>query len=279
MPFHYRSDGDYVTDAPNARKIMPYIMQKKNESMVYFEQKVDTRRVFDFLHDFREKTGLHITLLHLIIWAAGQVLAARPRLNRFIADSRIFQRRGIWVSFSAKKGKTDNDPIFVVKKKIDPTMTLKDLVHYIDGDVRSGREGRPSSSDLELKLLFLLPHCLIKAVTWLVRKATEWGLMPASFINADPFFASIFVANLGSIGLDAGYHHLYEYGNIPVFLTIGQVQSEIVVTEDNRQEIRPMMSLKYTLDERVEDGLYCAQALQMVKEILEDPQGKINSGL
>jgi hypothetical protein len=34
---------------------------------------------------------------------------------------------------------------------------------------------------------------------------------------------------------------------------------------------RYVASIKYTLDERIEDGLYCAGALDRLRELVEDP--------
>src|SRR5512135_3059827 len=103
MPLRWRPDGDFVRNVPATRRVLPFIMRTRTQSTVFFEQKIDTSNTQTFLWSFRDRTGLHATLLHLLIWASAQVLHARPRLNRFTAGGRIFQRRGIWISFSAKK--------------------------------------------------------------------------------------------------------------------------------------------------------------------------------
>lgn len=100
MPFRWGPEGDWVRNVPAARRIMPFIMRRRNESIVYFEQKVDTSKTWEFLLAFQERTGLHATLLHLLIWASGQILKDRPPLNRFVARGRIFQLRSIWIGFS-----------------------------------------------------------------------------------------------------------------------------------------------------------------------------------
>src|SRR5512135_2325175 len=103
MPLRWRPDGDFVRNAPATRRVLPFIMRTRTQSTVLFEQKIDTSNTQTFLRSFRDRTGLHATVLHLLIWAGAQVLRDRPRLNRFTAGGRIFQRRGIWISFSAKK--------------------------------------------------------------------------------------------------------------------------------------------------------------------------------
>ena len=42
------------------------------------------------------------TVFHVFMWACRNGLAEFPGLNRFVAGGRLYQRRGIWVSYSAK---------------------------------------------------------------------------------------------------------------------------------------------------------------------------------
>jgi pyruvate/2-oxoglutarate dehydrogenase complex dihydrolipoamide acyltransferase (E2) component len=255
---------------------MPFIMRKRNESIVFFEQKLDTSRTLTFLDDFRSRTGLHATMLHLLIYASAQMLKERPRMNRFVAGGRIFQRRGTWISFSAKKKKTEDAPIVLVKREIDPSWSFEELVQQIEGGISEGRSDKPSVTDTELSLMFNLPTLLVGWLVWLLMRLDHFGLLPGVFIRKDPLFASIIIVNLGSINLDAGYHHLYEYGNIPMLIMAGRSREEVVVGPDGKPTIRPMMSLRYSFDERIEDGLYSARALEIMKRIIENPASAIS---
>jgi len=260
MPLSWRPDGDLCRDVPAARRIMPFIMRSRVESQVYFEHEVDLRKTEPWLAAFRERTGLKATLLHLVIHAVGRTFADRPRLNRFVAGKRIWQRRGIWVSLSGKKAKTDDHPIVVLKREVDPKASFEALVRGFDVLYAEGRSDRPSTTDRELAVFLALPTFLLG---WLVRLQMlldDWGLLPGFVMRTDPMYASIFIANLGSVGVDGAFHHLYEYGNIPIFLTLG-------VIRDGR------CTFRYTFDDRVEDGLYCAKALALLRARIEDPEG------
>ena len=197
-------------------------------------------------------------------------------MNRFVAGGRIFQRRGIWISFSAKKRKTEDAPIVLVKREIDPSWSFEELVRQIEGGISEGRSDKPSTTDTELSLMFKLPTLLVGWLVWLLMKLDHFGLLPGAYIKKDPLFASMFIVNLGSINLDAGYHHLYEYGNIPMLVMAGRSKEEVVVGPDDKPEVRSMMTLRYSFDERIEDGLYGARALQIVKKLVEDPSGSMS---
>ena len=124
--------------------------------------------------------------------------------------------------------------------------------------------------DKELKILLALPGFLLVFLIGVLKRLYAWGLAPRALVDTDPLYASAFVANLGSIKLDAAYHHLYEHGNCPLFVTIGQI-AEVPVVVDGQVVMRPQLTLRYTFDERVEDGLYCATALQLLKQRIEEP--------
>lgn len=270
MIFARRPDGVPVK-VPYTRRIMPFLLRGRNESVVYFEQRIDVTETLEFLRRFREETGLRATLTHLLIWAVGQVLKARPRLNRFVAGGRLYQRKGIFVSFSAKKAKTDRDPIIVVKQRIDPSWSFQEVVERVEANLtQSRRQNR--RIDRELKALLRLPLPLLSLLVCFVRWLDQINLLPAFFYRDDPLYASVFIANLGSINMDAGFHHLYEYGNIPVFITMGRVKKEVVADEHDQPVIKPMLKLCYSFDERIEDGLYCLKGLEILKKILEEPE-------
>ncbi len=259
MAFGFRPDGDRVKGLSPTHAIMPFLFRTRTESQVFFELLVDGAPAKAFLARFREDSGVHATLMHLVLGAATRVLHARPRLNRFTMSGRIYQRRGIWMSFSAKTEKSDEGAVVALKRRFEPGWGLQKIVDVTSGVVGDARSGKKDQADKELALALALPAFLTAFFVWLLRTADKYGLMPRSMIDGDPLYASLFVANLGSIGMDAPFHHLYEWGNIPLFCAIGRERDDGKVP------------LRFTFDERVEDGLYCLKALDMLKEILEDP--------
>jgi pyruvate/2-oxoglutarate dehydrogenase complex dihydrolipoamide acyltransferase (E2) component len=91
-------------------------------------------------------------------------------------------------------------------------------------------------------------------------------------VREDPLYASVFLANLGSIGLEAPFHHLYEYGTVPLFAVIGRISKEPIVDADGALAVGQVVHLRYTLDERIADGFYCARSLELLRELLEHPE-------
>jgi hypothetical protein len=158
----------------------------------------------------------------------------------------------------------DGAPLLTVKRPIDPTKPLEEMVDGLLDSLERGRRGERSTSDSEVALLLRLWPPLTFLAMRLARLADFFGLLPRAMIDSDPMYCSAFVANLGSVGLEAGYHHLWEHGNCPIFCVVGRIHEG---PRGNRQ-----VTLKFTYDERVEDGLYCARSLDRLRELIEEPE-------
>jgi hypothetical protein len=254
-----RADGVLVEGLSPTRQVMPYLMRSRTESAVYLEQRLDLSAAMPWLAERAPGAGP----FELLLWALTQTIDRRPRLNRFVAGGRLYQRDGIWVSWAAKQAMSDDAPLVALKRRFDPAQSFDDMVRGVERSNQGARSGEHSSVDTELRLLLRLPGPARRAVFALERAADAWGLLPRSFVEPDPMFASVFVANLGSVGLDAAFHHLYEYGTIGVFCTLGRYEE----TSTGRTEA----TVRFTFDERVADGLYAQRSLAVFRSLMQDP--------
>jgi hypothetical protein len=273
MPLFSRPDGTPVPAVHPLRRMMPFILPDKNGAFVLFEQTVDAAPAAHFLAAVNagRPPERAVTLFHLVVRAVGMAIAEFPRLNRFVAGSRLYQRRGIWISFSAKQRLERDAPLFTAKLPFDASEPLDALVDRVHAAVGAGRSGHESASDREVRMFLRLPAPVLRLGVRVVRRLDAWGLLPATHSSGDPLYASAFVANLGSVGLDAAYHHLFEYGTIPIFVTIGRLHHAPVVRPDGSVGSREVFTLRYTYDERIEDGFYAARALERLQDLLEEP--------
>jgi hypothetical protein len=274
MPLFGRKDGDVVRDAPPYRRMMPLLMRRRGDASVYFEQQIDAGPALAYLERAnagRASGTVKLTLQHLLMHALVETIAARPRLNRFTMGGRLYQRRGIFISFSAKKAMNDDAPVFVVKKQFEPGQSVAQIAEHTAVGIGEGRSDRPTHVDKELAFFLRLPLFLLSPGVRFLMWLDSVNLLPFAFFREDPLYASVFIANLGSIRLDAAFHHNYEWGNIPIFVTIGQTKDVPFVKPDGALGVRKELLLRWTLDERIEDGLYCAKALELVRARLENP--------
>jgi hypothetical protein len=265
-----RGDGR-PAKVPPYRQIMPFLMRGRNEAAVYFEQQLDMSRTLPWLEAWNRTRAQHATVFHLVLHGLAKLFHDRPRLNRFVVGRRVYDRTGVVLSFAAKKAMTDDAPLATVKRVFAPDEDFARLVAALTDELRDARSERPSAIDKELRVLLQLPRPMLAAAIALLRWLDRWNLAPRSLLASDPMYASAFVANLGSLKIDAAYHHLYEHGNCPLFVTVGRVGPAPFVDGAGAVGARPSLLLRYTFDERIEDGYYCAQSLAILRQRLEDP--------
>ncbi|HEU4946149.1 MAG TPA: 2-oxo acid dehydrogenase subunit E2 [Kribbella sp.] len=266
-----RRDGRLAEGVPNSRAIMPYIMRRRTESTVYFEQTVDMSRAQEWLERWNAAGGPRAGMFSLVLHLVAQMLHARPRLNRFVARRRLYDRDGVYLSFGAKKQLTEDAPLQMVKRRFEPDESLAEMVRSLDEAVTFARSDQPSDVDKELKLLLSLPTPVLDVAVSLFHWLDARGALPGLLTRSDPMYSSAVISNLGSLKTDAAYHHLYEHGNCPLFLVVGRVRQTPVADDDGTVRIRPLLALRWTFDERIEDGLYAANSAEWLRQRLEDP--------
>jgi hypothetical protein len=242
-----------LANVPPMRRFMPFISPRRNDSVFHLAQDFELEAAFEFLdkHNRERPPDRPVTIFHLLLRSCSQALLLRPGVNRF--------------TFSALREIADGARMITIKRRFEPeTESLDEMVDGIYGRLRPARAGVQSTADKETGLLLRLPVFL---TSWLVR-ANDWldrlGLLPRAMIDSDPLNCSIFFGNIGSVGHPAGFHHLWEHGNCSIFCVVGKIEP--------RANGRRGMTVCWTYDERVEDGIYSAVTLAGIKERLEKPE-------
>ena len=265
--FNRRPDATLVRDLSTMRRFMPYISPRRNDSVFYMFQDIGVDAALEFLEKRnRERPADRpITLFHLFLRSLSHGIYLRPGVNRFVKGGKLWQRDGEWLTFSAMREIRDGSPMLTIKRRFHPTReSLDEMVDGIYDRLGSARSGRKSTSDKEMGLLLRLPGFVVKLLLGLVNFGDRFGLVPRSMIDADPLYTSVFVANLGSIDYPAGFHHLWEYGTASIFGVMGRIEP----AGDGRRK----MTVAWTYDERIEDGLYSYYTLEEIKRRIENPE-------
>ena len=267
-----RPDGDLVRTHP-FRRIMFFIMTKRNESIVFFDEKIDARPLLAYLEQARPKLQANIT--HCVV-AAGEIgLAANPRLNRFVVGKRLYQRRGRFLSFSMKRRSLSADGVHkeklaTVKLESSKARTFADFVTEVNGQITENRSGKKTYADKEFALFNALPRPVFEVAAAFLGWADRHNLLPGAFIENDPLYTSMFIANLGSLGMNPGFHHLYEYGSASLFAMVGKINPELRMEDGKVVEV-PTLHLRYSYDERIDDGLTGRNGIRAMARVLADP--------
>ena len=122
--------------------------------------------------------------------------------------------------------------------------------------------------DILNKMPRWLSKTAIKIICWLDRH----GWVPKSMVESDPYYSSVVLSNLGSIGLKCGYHHLTNWGTCSLFCIVGEKKTAPYFTTDGSYEMRETLDLGLTIDERLADGYYYSKSIKLLKYLLEHPE-------
>ncbi len=270
-----RYDGRKLRSLDPFSRLIPYIMKKRSESQNLFDETIPIAETEKYLHQMRRGELKKIGYLHVILAAIVRTLALKPGLNRFIAGGKIYARNEILISLVIKKQLTEESPETSVKIKFDPTDTIFDVVRRINAVIEENKkEETNNSADKAVDIFNLCPGFLLKFVVWFLRKLDSIGCLPKAIADLSPFHSSVFVTDLGSLGVKPVYHHLFEFGTNSIFIAFGIKQRENARHKDASGNISvgKTMNIKIVTDDRITDGYYFAQAFKLFRSLLQNPQ-------
>jgi pyruvate/2-oxoglutarate dehydrogenase complex dihydrolipoamide acyltransferase (E2) component len=274
MPLFRRCDGELLKNVDPIRRMMPMVMGGRNQSIIYHMTQWEIANARAWLRVYNRNHGdrSQATLFHMLAYACIRTLLARPGLNRFVSGGRIYQRKGLWLSFAIKMKFNDDAPLTTVKLSFSENDRFDECVDRMTNAVKTGRSGDVSPIEREVRFLTKLPSPLLRMIVAAGSRLDRFNLLPASLIEPDPMFTSLFLANLGSIRIDNAYHHLYEYGTCSLFGVVGGARKALVTGRNGRPAVREVLQVYWSFDERVNDGFYCMESLEMARRIIEDPE-------
>ena len=260
-----RKDGTFIRDLPYFTRLMPYLMPKRSEACIYFEQELDVTKTLEYVRAANARCApgeKALTAFQVILCAAVRTLALRPKLNRFVSGFRYYQRNAIVFNFVAKKELTDGGAEINVTLPFSPFDTLSTLPKKVADYVSRVKKGEATDADDLNALLARLPRFVNRIVFWTISFLDYHNALPLSFTKGLPFYSSVFFTNVGSVGIDAPFHHNFEFGTCGLFVAIGKFR---------RENDRDMVKVTFTYDDRITDGIYCGRAIDLLRSLVEDP--------
>ena len=270
-----RPDGKYIKDITGIQALMMNIYPNRTESEVYLSDKIDATELMKYLEKKNaEHPDYKTTLFHCALTAVTRMVKERPYLNRFIQGRRMYQRYEISLSFVAKRFFKDGAEEALMVLTPSDEDTLDSISRQIVGDVNQMRKNpaKKTGSDAVIDNLAKLPRPLLMLVSKLIRILDFWGHLPHFVWETDVNYSTILASNLGSIKCPSVYHHLNNYGTNSIMVTIGTLHKEQVLMPDGSVEVRDMIDIGATLDERIADGFYFARSLKLIKYIFANPE-------
>lgn len=253
--------------------VMPFIMTNRVGASNKFSTSIDIGKCDTFLRELRSQGYKSIGMMHIFMAAYIRVVSQYPGMNRFIRGQRLYARNGIEICLTIKKELKLNAPETVIKLDATPRDTLLDVYNNLSKLIEENQlAGDQNSMDDFARALTKIPRFFLKFTVWFLKLLDYYALLPRFLTKLSPFHGSLFITNLGSLGIPPVYHHLYDFGNLPLFIAIGAKRTEHVLNKEGETEKRTMMDFTLVCDERICDGHYYATAFKKLKRLLENPE-------
>ena len=268
--FGDRYDGRRLRTLPAMHYLEPYLMKVRADSQNQFEAEIDIHNAELYLAEKKREGYTDMSLLHVILAAYVRVVCERPGIHRFIAGQKIYSRKNIECLMTIKKDMTLESPDTCIKVEFDPRDNIYNVYKKFQKTVI---EAKNEDGDFEsiVGKLVKMPGLMLRGAIAFLRFLDYFGMMPKSLAKISPFHGSMIITSMGSLGIPAIYHHLYDFGHLPIFVSYGKMFNREVTLPDGTKENHHFITFKVVTDERICDGFYYASAFKYIKKLIEHP--------
>ena len=270
-----RSDGRRVRTLSPMAQITAYFQVERNTCSNLFEESFEITHVDRYIRQKRREGLTDFGITHVLLAAYIRGIAKYPQLNRFISGQKVYSRgEDIQYCMVIKKEMSVDSPDTSIKVHLNPRDTAKDVYDKLNAAVEGVKATKELDSSLDnlIMAFTMIPSVVMKFTVWLLKLLDYFGLLPRFLLELSPFHGSLFFTSMGSLGIRPIYHHLYDFGNLPVFGAFGMKRKANEVQEDGTVVQRKYVDVKFVLDERIVDGYYYATFFKYFRTLMRHPE-------
>lgn len=267
-----RYDGWRVRNIDPFLAMIPFFLRKRLDAQNYFQERIPIDNIEAFIKEHKEEMP-GLSIMHVVIAAIVRLVSQRPYLNRFVVWNKLYARNYFNVSMVVKRSLTDSGEETMIKPYFHPTDTIYDVVRKVQEELEAvHQEGQQNSTDILSKFLSVFPNFLMRFLVFTFTWMDKIGVLPRSLEQISPWHTSLFMTNIGSIGVESIYHHLYEFGTCSIFIAMGKKSTQHAPKRSGEVVPYRSIQLKFAVDERICDGFYYASSLRMLNKIFQNPE-------
>ena len=267
-----RYDGRRLRSLDAFSRVSPYIMVTRNTSSNHFMDTIDIDEIERYIRHKRNDDGLvGFGIMHVLIAAYVRSLSQKPAVNRFIAGQKIYARNSVQINLTVKREMRSDALETVIKISPELDATATEVYELIKKEIDLSKNNNQSDFEKTEKILDYIPGLLLKFAVWFLKTLDYFGLLPKKLEKLSPFHGSMFITSMGSLGVPPIFHHLYDFGNVPVFCSFGAKQKRNELQADGSIIERRYITVMWVMDERICDGFYYSTAMKYIKGVLRNP--------
>lgn len=273
--FGDRRDGRLLRTLPPMSKVSPFIMKNRIGSQNLISMQVDMATMEQYIHQKRRDGLVNFGVLHLLLAGYVRTVSQRPGINRFISGQKVYARNNIEVIMAIKMDMALNAEETEIKIVFDPRDTAEDVYRkfqeVIERERPKGEKQTESAFDKTARILNYIPSLVLRCVVSFLNFLDYFGWLPKFLTDLSPFHGSLVITSIGSLGIPAIFHHLYDFGNAPLFLSYGSKVHVNELQTDGTVIRKKQLPFTIVTDERICDGHYYASAIKYLLQVLREP--------
>lgn len=270
--FGHRADGKRLSDIDPIVRITPYMMPMRCDAMVFLEHRLDYEMLARYIAQ-KAREDQKVTFMQIIVAAYVRGISQHPEVNRFIMNKQYYSRNSCSVSYTILKESQNHDsPETTLRIKFDLTDTLFDVRDRMNAAVEANRKPDEDTFVQKLAGAVLAVPGLTTVIVGLVRLLDRYGIAPKVLLDELPFYSGMFITNNASIGLHHVWHHIYNFGNVSMFIGMGSLLKEAVADAEGKVRMKRWLPIGITVDERVTSGAHYAAFFADVVRALNHPE-------
>ena len=268
-----RFDGKYIKDIDSMHFIMPFMYPDRCDNQAFFTFKIDLTNLNKYVEEKNSKNpDYKYTTFQCVVAAVLKTITLRSKLSLFIHNRKMYKRNDVSAAFTVKQEFADDGKEVLCFIHSKPEWTVDDLHEEMKRQLLKLKEkGYADAStgfmDTFNKIPKFISRNALKFICWLEKK----GMIPKALVETDPYHASVVLANLCSVGLPGGYHHLTNWGTCSIFVVVGQF-GQMPFFENGKTIFKQGVELGLTIDERIADGYYFSKSMKMMELFLQNPE-------
>ena len=269
-----RKDGYKVRTINPMNKFMPYIMPERSDACNTYADEFDVTKTDRFCREKVKEGKKNFSFLHIMIASYLRAVSQYPALNRFVSGQKIYSRHDIQVVMTIKKTMSLDSPDTCIKVRFNPDDTVDEVYEKFNAvveEIKNQPDDKTSFDKLN-KALSLIPGLLCRWAVKFLNFLDYFGWLPKSLLWLSPFHGSMIITSMGSLGIRPIYHHIYNFGNLPIFISYGGRRSVLATDREGNVVTKKVIEMKVVTDERICDGFYYAAAFKTIKRCVENPE-------
>ena len=268
-----RFDGTYLKDIDSMHFIMPVILPNRCDNQAFFTFKIDLTNLNAYLKKKCESDPEYkYNVFQCMVTAALKTITLRRKLSYFIHDCKMYERNEVTAAFTVKQEFSDEGSEVLAFIHAKPEWTIDDVHNELKSQLKKLKQkGYVDSSSSAMDVFNRIPKWISRPAVGFIWWLEKKGWIPKSLVETDPYHSSVVLANLGSIGLPNGYHHLTNWGTTSMFILIGKIE-RLPFFENDKMEFRDGVEIGITVDERIADGYYFSKSFKLLQLLLDPPE-------